>query len=119
MKSFHPILLKTGLFASLSLFSSVVLAQERDHILLQRNLTTGKDSVDQSFEPPNVPYDTIKAETNWFRIKKDLSEKEVTGLLGSPSKHRFDYENALDYWFYGQRVVVFTTIDKKVWLGDK
>ncbi len=112
-------LLATIFITLLPIFSSIAVAQEPKQILLQRNMATGKDSVVQSFETPNVQYDTMKAETNWSRIRKDLTETEVTKLLGSPSRHRFDYENALDYWFYAQRAVVFSTIDKKVWLWDK
>lgn len=119
MKSLNYFLVAAMILAAPGVFCSAALAQEHKGFLLQRNMTTGKDSVVRAFETPSVRYDTVKARKNWGKLRKDLTEKEVANLLGRPARHRFDPENALDYWSYGRKAVVFNTIYKKVWIWDK
>lgn len=118
MRLLHPFMVMGVILVAFGVLSSSALAQKHKGFLLQRNMTTGK-AVVQSIETPNVPYDTAKARKNWDELRKNLTEKEVANLLGLPGKHRFDPQNALDYWFYGTKAVVFNTIDKKVWIWDK
>jgi len=95
------------------------MAQEVKRTLIQRDMRTGRDSVVQWFGTPNVPFDTAKAERNWTRLKKGLSEGEVRKLLGRPARLEMDSENALDYWWYGRRAVAFSTLKRSVSFWDR
>ena len=105
--------------APLVLFCSSAIAQQAKRTLIMRDMRTGKDTVVQSFETPNVPFDTARAIRYWDRLKKGLTEGEVTKLLGRPARRQFDPENALQYWWYAQRAVAFNTITRKVSFWDK
>lgn len=67
----------------------------------------------------DAPFDTIKVNRNWSKIKKGLSENEVERLLGRCRGIQADPYNALSYWWYGRRAVVFNSVTKKVSYCDK
>ena len=73
-------------------------------------------------KPPvsfNPSFDTAKVKRNWSKLKKGLNEQEVQQLLGSSRAVETDWENALNYWWYGRRAVVFNSFSKKVSYWDK
>ena len=105
--------------AALSLFCSAATAQEVKRSLIQRDMRTGRDSVVQSFGTPNVPFDTARADRNWGKLKKGLSEDEVRKLLGRPGRLEMDPENALHYWWYGRRAVAFSAVKRTSSFWDK
>ncbi len=105
--------------AALGLFCSSAYAQETRGMLIQRDMRTGRDSVVQSFETPNVAFDTALAARNWNAIRKGLSGSDVTRLLGKPSRRQFDPDNALEYWWYGRKAVAFSTVKWMVSFWDK
>ena len=71
------------------------------------------------FKFNHAPFDTIKVKRNWYKLKKGLSHREVEALFGAGRGVELDGENALEYWWYGRRAVVFNTITKKVSFWDK
>ncbi|MDP2886915.1 MAG: hypothetical protein Q8P51_18065 [Ignavibacteria bacterium] len=71
------------------------------------------------FKFNDAPFDTIKVNRNWSKMKKGLSENEVERLLGRCSGIQTDPRNALSYWWYGRRAVVFNSVTKKVSFCDK
>ena len=113
------ICLMTLSLAAAGLFSSRAFAQGPKRILIQKDMLTGRDSVVQSFGTPDVQYDTAKAALNWEKIRKGISGNELSKLLGKPSRHQFDPDNALVYWWYGSRAVALSTIKWTVSFWDK
>jgi hypothetical protein len=71
------------------------------------------------FPLKDTPFDTIKATRNWYKLKKGLSEQEVEQLLGRSHGFQADPENALRYWWYGRRAVVFNSVTQRVSFWDK
>ncbi|TSA15259.1 hypothetical protein D4R75_15190 [bacterium] len=71
------------------------------------------------FKFNNTPFDTMKVNRNWYKIQKGLSETEVELFLGRCLRIQADPENALSYWWYGRRAVVFNSVTKKVSYCDK
>ena len=52
-------------------------------------------------------------------MTKGLSEKKVEALLGYSRGVDVDSTNALCYWWYGRRTVVFNSVTRKVSYWDK
>jgi hypothetical protein len=51
--------------------------------------------------------------------KRGLTHREVDVLFGTAHGIELDVENGLEYWWYGQRAVAFTTVKKTVSFWDK
>ena len=101
------------------LSSSMILSQDRNHVLIQRDMKTGKDSIVTSLETREVPYDTVRVRRQWSKVVKGSTEAEIRKLLGTPSKIQEDPENAIIYWWYGKQAVAFNSISRKVTFWDK
>jgi len=68
---------------------------------------------------PREPYDTLRVKSHWRQLKRYMTEKQVTKLLGLPKVSQMDGENALNYWWYGSRAVVFNALTRRVSGWDK
>lgn len=63
---------------------------------------------------PNPSYDTVRVTTHWPKLKRGMTEEQVARLLGRPPVYQCDFMNAINYWWYGKRAVVFNAITNKV-----
>ena len=114
---------------SLSLFSFASFAQQtKTKRVVRTFITTSKDSLGKpifrEIAPDSrpfgdEPFDTVKVRQNWPKLKKGLSESEVSKLLGNPRSVEHDMENAAIYFWYGHRAVVFNSITNRVSYWDK
>ncbi len=106
---------------------SIGLAQQAQPVEVQRQfkITTtdaaGKRIVhevpDTTTGVPALYSDTVKVKDNWSKLQKGFSESDVEKLLGVPS--RMQYDEATEYWWYGDRAVLFNVITHKVSGWDK
>ena len=100
----------------LSAFPSSASAQEAKNKEAVRQFKIVDDSVvEVPYQKlPNPPYDTVRVTTHWSKLKRGMTEKQVTRLLGRPGIYHCDLVNAINYWWYGKQAVVFNAITKKV-----
>jgi hypothetical protein len=82
-------------FAQSSAESRVDKLEETVRIL-ERRVATLEDQLRQRNAAPSIPPDKV----NWRRLKKGLSEADVEGLLGSPTK--VDAFGTFTIWHYGE-----------------
>ncbi len=102
--------------------SIVCLAQQAQPIEVHRRfkvITTdsaGKRVIhevpDTSTAVPMLSFDTVKVRQNWTKLQKAFSQDEVEKLLGVPAK--VQYDEATEYWWYGNRAVLFNVVTHKV-----
>ena len=57
-------------------------------------------------------FDTVKVRQNWSKLQKGFSHADVEKLLGVPPKVRYD--ETYEYWWYGNRAVIFNAVTHKV-----
>lgn len=102
--------------SSLAAFAPSVRAQVPKSKSFRISAKMIGDSVVNAYlgEPPDQPYDTLIVRRHWPKLRKEMTEKEVGRLLGSPSSYEFDGESGFLYWQYENREVVFSTVTKKV-----
>ena len=123
-------LLSILVLVALGLLSFSSYAQQvKSKRIVRTFITTGKDSLGKpifhEISPDSLPaiddapFDTIKVRDNWSKLKKELSLREVEKLLGTPRSIERDMENAMIYFWYGHRAVVFNSITRKVSNWDK
>jgi hypothetical protein len=107
----------TGLLA----FASGASAQQAKTKEVVRQFKIVNDSVVEVpyQKVPNPAYDTVRVRTRWTKLKRGMTEMQVTRLLGRPQIYQCDPFNAINYWWYGKHAVVFNAITKKVSGWDK
>ena len=108
--------------------TSAVAQESRQQHFNQRYIVTTRDSAGRVVtnfvaQPPSemsgTPIDSIRVKRNWQKLRKGMSPREVEALFGAGRVVERDFENGLEYWWYGRKAVVINSIKKKVSYWDK
>ena len=98
-----------GILASILLLAAgSSVAQQEKYI---EKTTRVPDSLATSL---SAKPDTAKIQSNWSKLKKGMTFREVKSLLGKPTKiASSDLDNSTT-WHYGTRIIVFDNVKHAV-----
>ena len=108
-------ILVRGIVASMLLIATDSCCAQQERYIEKTSKLPDSVAISLSAKP-----DAARIHSNWGKLKKGMTFKEVGSLLGRPTKIASSMSDDSTTWFYGSRVVVFDDVKHAVrYWGEK